>query len=137
MIETNNLTSDEFVSILNTVGWKCPSKRLLEKSLENSITVKYIIDDETVGMARFITDGGYMGLIADVIVKPNYQGRGIGTKLINKLLEQVKEGLHEDEEVLIELLSASGKTVFYRQFGFKDKKEVVEAGMYLWVKNKK
>ena len=65
----NNLTSDEFVSILNTVGWKCPSKRLLEKSLENSITVKYIIDDETVGMARFITDGGYMGLIADVIVK--------------------------------------------------------------------
>lgn len=72
-----------------------------------------------------------------LLLNASYQGRGIGTKLINKLLEQVKEGLHEDEEVLIELLSASGKTVFYRQFGFKDKKEVVEAGMYLWVKNKK
>lgn len=70
-----------------------------------------------------------------LLLNASYQGRGIGTKLINKLLEQVKEGLHEDEEVLIELLSASGKTDFYRQFGFKDKKEV--AGMYLWVKNKK
>ena len=57
-----------------------------------------------------------------LLLNASYQGRGIGTKLINKLLEQVKEGLHEDEEVLIELLSASGKTDFYRQFGFKDKK---------------
>lgn len=134
MIEINNLTSDEFISILDTVGWKHPSKRLLEESLKKSITVKYIIDNETVGMARFITDGGYMGLIADVIVKPRFQSQGIGKQLINKLLGYIKNMLREDEEILIELLSAPGKTTYYKQFGFKDKKEVVESGMYMWLK---
>ena len=134
MIEINKLTSEEYIDIIKTVGWKLPSSRLLEKSLQNSITVKYIINNQTIGMARLITDGGYMGLLADVVVKPNYQGHGIGKKLINKLLEYAKEELTNEEEMLIELLSAPGKTSFYKQFGFKDKIEVVESGMYMWLK---
>ena len=134
MIQENNLTYEEYIDIINTVGWKIPSKRLLENSLKNSMTTKYVIGNETVGMARLITDGGYIGLIADVIVKPNYQGQGIGKKLINNLLDRAKSTLEEDESMMIELLAADGKTEFYKKFGFKDKKEVVEAGMYMWLK---
>lgn len=134
MIQENNLTYEEYIDIINTVGWKIPSKRLLENSLKNSMTTKYVIGNETVGMARLITDSGYIGLIADVIVKPNYQGQGIGKKLINNLLDRAKSTLEEDESMMIELLSADGKVEFYKKFGFKDKKEVVEAGMYMWLK---
>ena len=35
MIEYNSLSVEEYISILNTVGWKIPSRRLLEKSLKN------------------------------------------------------------------------------------------------------
>lgn len=60
MIEENNLTYEEYLEMINCVGWKCPSMRLLEKSLKNSMTVKYIQDGNIVGMARLITDSGYM-----------------------------------------------------------------------------
>lgn len=137
MIQENNLTYEEYVDIIKTVGWKCPSKRLLEKSLSNSVTSKYVINNETVGMARLVTDYGYIALVADVIVKPQYQGNGIGKKLINNLLERIKSSLEDGEAMMIQLLAANGKKDFYKRFGFKDKPEVVECGMYLWLKKEK
>ena len=133
MIQENNLTYNEYIDIIATVGWKCPSKRLLKKSLKNSITAKYIMNNETVGMARMITNHGYIAFIADVIVKPKHQGKGIGKKLINNLLERAKSTLQDEEAMMIQLLAANGKKMFYKQFGFKDKAEVVECGMYMWL----
>lgn len=134
MIQENNLTYEEYLDIIETIGWKFPSKRLLEKSLSNSETVKYVVNNETVGMARLVTDYGYIALVADVIVKPEYQRKGIGKKLINNLLERAKASLEEGEAMMIQLLAADGKKAFYEQFGFKDKPEVVECGMYMWLK---
>lgn len=134
MIQENNLTYEEYLDIIETIGWKFPSKRLLEKSLSNSETVKYVVNNETVGMARLVTDYGYIALVADVIVKPEYQREGIGKKLINNLLERAKASLEEGEAMMIQLLAADGKKAFYEQFGFKDKPEVVECGMYMWLK---
>lgn len=134
MIEENTLTYEEYVDIIKTIGWKCPSQRLLEKGLSNSMTVKYVVEGKAVGMARLITDYGYMALVADVMVKPEYQGQGIGKKMINNLIERAKDSLEEGEQMMIQLLAADGKLEFYQKFGFKDKPEVVEAGMYMWLK---
>ena len=134
MIEYNNLTFDEYVDILNSVGWKIPSERLLKISLKNGKSAKYVLHGKTIGMARMVTDGGYAGLIMDVIVKPKYQGKGYGKILIDSLLSYIKEQLLEGEEMMVQLLSAPGKQDFYSKFGFKVKKEVAEDGMYMWLK---
>ena len=134
MIEYNKLSIEEYTDILNSVGWKIPSERLLKISLKNGISVKYVLNDETIGMARFVTDGGYAGLIMDVVVKPKYQGNGFGTILMESLLSYIKEQLLENEEMMIQLLSAPGKQSFYSKYGFKVKKEVAEDGMYMWLK---
>ena len=134
MIEINKLTIDEYYKLLDALKWKRPSERLLKKSLENGINVKYILNNETVGMARFVTDGGYAGLIMDVIVLPEYQGNGYGSEMINALIKYIKKSIKEDEEIMIQLLSAPGKQSFYSKFGFKVKKEIVEDGMYMWLK---
>ena len=134
MIEINKLTIDEYYKLLDALKWKRPSERLLKKSLENGINVKYILNNETVGMARFVTDGGYAGLIMDVIVLPEYQGNGYGSEMINALIKYIKKSIKEDEEIMIQLLSAPGKQSFYSKFGFKGKKEIVEDGMYMWLK---
>lgn len=133
MLEENTLTYEEYIDIISSIGWKYPPKRLLELSLKNSMTVKYKIEEKTVGMARLVTDNGYIALVADVIVKPEYQGQGIGKKMIENLLFRAKETLEEGEAMMIQLLAADGKMEFYKKFGFKDKKEVVEAGMYMWL----
>ncbi len=134
MIEYNSLSVEEYISILNTVGWKIPSRRLLEKSLKNGINVKCVIDNRTIGMARFVSDGGYAGLLMDVVIIPEFQGNGYGKLLINSLLNYLRSQLEDGEEMMIQLLSAPGKQSFYNLFGFKVKKEVAEDGMYMWMK---
>lgn len=42
MIEYNKLTFEEYKMLLNDVGWKLPSERLLKISLEKGINVKYV-----------------------------------------------------------------------------------------------
>ena len=134
MILDDTLTLKEYKELIDLLGWKKASDRLIEISLKNSMTEKYVIDDEIIGMARLVTDGGYAGLIMDVIVKPNYQSQGIGTKMIDRLLERVKENLENGEEVMLQLLAAPGKVDFYKKFGFKVKLTTAEAGMYMWMK---
>lgn len=73
-------------------------------------------------MARFVTDGGYAGLIMDVVVIPEYQKRGYGKLLINSLLDYIRKDLEDGEEMMIQLLSAPGKQLFYESFGFKVKR---------------
>lgn len=134
MIEYNKLNIEEYTELLNSVGWKIPSLRLLKISLEKGINVKCVVDGKTIGMARFVTDGGYAGLLMDVVVHPDYQGNGYGKLLIESLLNYIRKNIEKDEEIMIQLLSAPGKQTFYSKFGFKVKHEVAEDGMYMWLK---
>ena len=134
MIEYNKLTFEEYKMLLNDVGWKLPSERLVKISLEKGINVKYVLDSKTVGMASFVTNGGYAGLIMDVVVLREYRGKGYGTILIESILNYIKKNLENDEEMMIQLLSAPGKQDFYSKFGFKVKKEIAEDGMYMWLR---
>lgn len=134
MIEYNKLTFEEYKMLLNDVGWKLPSERLVKISLEKGINVKYVLDSKTVGMASFVTNGGYAGLIMDVVVLKKYRGKGYGTILIESILNYIKSDLEDNEEMMIQLLSAPGKQDFYSKFGFKVKKEIAEDGMYMWLR---
>lgn len=134
MIEYNKLIFEEYKMLLNDVGWKLPSERLVKISLEKGINVKYVLDSKTVGMASFVTNGGYAGLIMDVVVLKEHRGKGYGTILIESILNYIKSDLEDNEEMMIQLLSAPGKQDFYSKFGFKVKKEIAEDGMYMWLR---
>ena len=134
MIEYNKLTFEEYKMLLNDVGWKLPSERLVKISLEEGINVKYVLDSKTVGMASFVTNGGYAGLIMDVVVLKEHRGHGYGPILIESILNYIKSDLEDNEEMMIQLLSAPGKQDFYSKFGFKVKKEIAEDGMYMWLR---
>jgi len=40
---------------------------------------------------KFIHDGGYVGHIEDVVVRKDYERKGIGIKLVTSMLERAKE----------------------------------------------
>ena len=40
---------------------------------------------------KFIHDGGFVGHIEDVVVRKDYEGKGIGIKLVMSMLERAKE----------------------------------------------
>lgn len=91
-------------------------KRAPEKlriAFENSLLKVFAFDgDRLVGAGRALSDGVWRAAIYDVAVLPEYQGKGIGGKIIECLIKNA------DVDV-ITLYAAPGKEAFYQRFGFR------------------
>ena len=69
-------------------------------------------------MGRLIGDSIYY-IIVDVIVEPDYQRKGIGSKIIKMLIDYVDKETTVGSRSSIQLISEKGKENFYKQLGFK------------------
>jgi predicted N-acetyltransferase YhbS len=67
-----------------------------------------------VGFARVITDFTYRAIIADVIVHPAYEGRGLGSKLVKLALKDKRL-----KTVAGFWLYTTDKQAFYKKLGFE------------------
>jgi GNAT superfamily N-acetyltransferase len=72
--------------------------------------------DRVVGMGRVVGDGGLCFYVQDVIVLREYQGRGIGAALMDRLMAHI--AAHAVASTYLGLMSAVGKEAFYRRWGF-------------------
>jgi len=78
---------------------KNKAKEILKKIKQNTNHIIYVAIDnkKIVGSTtllieqKFIHDGGLVGHIEDVVVRKDYEGKGIGIKLVTSLLERAKE----------------------------------------------
>ena len=78
---------------------KNKAKEILKKIQQNSNHIIHVAvdDNKIVGSTtllieqKFIHDGGLVGHIEDVVVRKDYEGKGIGIKLVTSLLERAKE----------------------------------------------
>ena len=78
---------------------KNKANEILKKIKQNPDHIIYVAIDnkKIVGSTtllieqKFIHDGGLVGHIEDVVVRKDYEGKGIGIKLVTSLLERAKE----------------------------------------------
>nr|AIF22943.1 GCN5-related N-acetyltransferase (GNA1) [uncultured marine thaumarchaeote SAT1000_11_C10] len=78
---------------------KNKAKEILKKIIQNPNHIIYVAIDnkKIVGSTtllieqKFIHDGGLVGHIEDVVVRKDYDRKGIGIKLVTSLLEHAKE----------------------------------------------
>jgi len=78
---------------------KNKANEILKKIKQNPDHIIYVAIDnkKIVGSTtllieqKFIHDGGLVGHIEDVVVRKDYEGNGIGIKLVTSLLERAKE----------------------------------------------
>ena len=131
---TNSLTPEEYMELRKLVGWGMFPLEQAAEGLKNSfILVCFRVDGKPVAIGRAVSDLGYVVYIADVIVVPEYQGQGLGRKVMEYLLEQIKASLKPGYKVMISLLAAKGKEKFYNKFGFVDRpSEDFGCGMHQW-----
>ena len=83
-------------------------------------------------MARMIGDMGLDYYIKDVVVRPEYQKRGIGKLLINELLKFIRENGVRGTDIYVELCAVPDKISFYEKFGL-DANEVQRLKMMFHV----
>lgn len=89
-----------------------------ERGLPNTIhAVTVICNGETVGMGRVIGDGGCFYQITDIAVHPQHQGKGLGKKIMQALVEHLRATA--PETAYISLIADGPAKHLYEKFGFK------------------
>ena len=115
----NVLCYEDYSKLRESVGWLLFSKEQTQMALMNSLyTVIAVKDSQTVGMGRLTGDGMYY-MIVDIVVQPNYQKQGIGTKIVNMIIEFVDKETPNGGRSSIQLIAEKGKETFYEKIGFK------------------
>lgn len=115
----NVLCYEDYCRLRKSVGWSLFQKEQTKKALSNSLyTIIAVDNNQTVGMGRVIGDGMYY-MITDVVVYPVSQQSGIGTNIINMLVEYVNNKTPIGGRSSIQLIAEKGKESFYEKVGFK------------------
>jgi N-acetylglutamate synthase-like GNAT family acetyltransferase len=87
----------------------------LEIAIANSNPVVTVWDqDRLIGCARATSDGVYRATIWDVVIHPNYQGLGLGRKLVETVLSHPQ--VNRVERVY---LMTTHQQTFYEKIGFQ------------------
>lgn len=115
----NALSYDDYCRLRESAGWLNFSKEQAERAIDRCLyTVVAEKDGQVVAMGRLIGDGMYY-MIADLVVQPAYQKRGIGSKIIDMLIGYVDKKTPVGGRSSIQLVAEKGKEIFYEKRGFK------------------
>ena len=107
----------DYLRLREAVGWRNVAVEAVIRGLAGTLYGVCALDHEkVVGMARIIGDGFLAFYIQDVVVDPEYQGQGIGSGLMERVMAYI--AAHASENTVIGLMSAVGKEGFYRRYGF-------------------
>ena len=88
----------------------------LKKCLANSdVVISLWVGEEIVGFGRALTDGIYRGVLWDIVIDQNHQGKGFGKLIVRNLLTSKK--IKKTKKLY---LMTTNKELFYSQFGFKE-----------------
>ncbi|MBQ7009726.1 MAG: GNAT family N-acetyltransferase [Ruminococcus sp.] len=118
-LKYNELNAEEFIDLWESVWNNAPSVEQTKLALDNTVFRISVFDnDRIVAMARMIGDLGLNYYIKDVVVRPEYQHKGIGRLMINELLKYIDENGIKDTDIFVELCAMPDKIPFYEKFGF-------------------
>ena len=118
-IKHDELTAEEFIYLWQSVWGEGPSFEQAKLAMDNTLFRVSVFDgDKIIAMARVIGDISLCYYIKDVIVLPEYQGKGIGRMLIEELLNFINTQGVPDTHISVELCAMPDKIPFYEKFGF-------------------
>ena len=104
--------------LLDTNAFWAQSRTMndLKKCLANSdVIVSLWVGNEIVGFGRALTDGIYRGVLWDIVIDQNHQGKGFGTLIVKNLLSA--KNIKNTKKIY---LMTTNKKLFYSQFDLKE-----------------
>ena len=93
-VDNPEITLVDVLPIYEAVEWTnyTQNREMLEVAYKNSLHVLAAFNEKgiLVGVLRAVGDGASILFIQDILVTPEYQHQGIGTKLLQQTLEKYK-----------------------------------------------
>ncbi len=120
----------ELEELCDAVGWARRPIRKVRKAIQHSFVVVSMWEQRgarkrLIGFSRATSDHAFNATIWDVVVHPDYQGRGLGKTLMSQLIKKLRS-----EDISNVTLFADPHVVdFYRTLGFMPDPEGIK-GMF-------
>ncbi len=114
--DTRDIRKEDILAIYRSLEWSSAEKpNTLYNALLNSHSLVTAWDNgKLVGLGNAISDGYLVVYYPHLAVLPEYQGQGIGTRIVKSLLRKYKD-FHQ------QVLVADGRAIeFYKKCGFKN-----------------
>ena len=113
-----NVDVAQLDALFQEIGWKTRgAEKWREVLSKSSCAISMWENDRLIGFGRILEDG-VMCMLYDIAIAPSHQKRGLGTRLMNTLIDQVKGKQYAS----IGLFAWEGNSMnisFYERFGFK------------------
>ncbi len=97
-----------------SVGWSRMEKEYGSPSISSYYHIAVYEDEKLIGYIDSVSNGVTDAYIQDLTVRPDHQGKGIGTELMNKMIRYLKE----KHICMISVIYEEGLEPFYERFGF-------------------
>lgn len=108
-----NIDWEQIRNSLRLVGMAFREPEEHRRAFEGSFCRVFLFDEaRLVGFGRAISDGSTQAAIYDIVVLPEYQGKGLGKLLMTRLLDRLA-GCN------VILYANPGKEGFYAGLGFR------------------
>lgn len=129
---TKEISDSDLRLLYSAVNWVSYTEKVEDLSLliTNSQTViSAWKEEQLVGLIRTVGDGLSIQYVQDLLVLPEYQKQGIGTRLIKQVLDESK---HIRQLVLITDGSKENQTIisWYKEMGLSVFEDIGLTGLY-------
>lgn len=81
-VDDRSLAAGAFLALVNQVWPGEYNPEQTQAALEKTINLTAYDGQKLAGCLRILTDGCFFGTITELLVLPEYQGRGIGSRLL-------------------------------------------------------
>lgn len=116
--EERNVSLEEYQWLRKSVGWGDTDTTATKEGLENSLySVAVVENGKVIAIGRVIGDGGLYFYIQDLMVHPDFQHKGIGSKIMSMLKGYIENNAKPG--AFIALMAAKGLESYYKRFGFQ------------------
>lgn len=134
----DNKDVNTYLELRSKVHWIELNRLQAQMALNNSLKIITVYNDgQPIGMGRIVGDGAVISYIQDLIIIPEYQGKHIGSMLIEKLIEYVNSITINNSRMMLCLMCAKGREIFYEKHGFIARPtDVLGPGMIQYIYNK-
>lgn len=118
-------TAQEYLALRVKAGLSPKSVKAAEIGLPNSLyAVQFRTDGKLVAMGRVVGDGPCFFQVVDIAVDPDYQGRGLGRAVMERVDTYLRSTTLDGSYVSL----IADQPEFYRKVGYKG--TVPSIGMY-------
>ena len=100
----------DYLALLQLVSTESHDMARTTSALSQTVNIAAWYDGVLIGIARVLTDEYLYAALADIIVHPDYQRKGVGRQLLNRAFDATPRGV-------MYVNARNGSTPFFERMG--------------------